>query len=158
MPKLLRKVAKEVAKSASNGVREVLPDGPYELALTSCKVSPKEGPSGPYWIAEFSIPKGSDHAGRKFWTNLSLSEGARWKMAEFFTALGNPECDAATEDLIGTHCVGVIGQETQKQGAGMGQLRNVLQSLRLLDAGDDDDEDSDDDDEDDDEEDDEDDV
>ena len=128
MAKLTKSVAKEAREAASTGSRDPLDPGLYPVKLTKLEV--KEGAAGPYWACELTIPKGHENAGRKLWTNVSLSPKARFKVSEFFTAFGNPECTAETDDLFGITATAVVGQETQSQGAGMGQLRNTVVRLQ----------------------------
>lgn len=151
MAKLNSKVRKEAKAAGSDGTRKPLDPGKYTVKFTGLKVA--EGSKGPYWNVELTIPKGEDNAGRKFWTIVSLSENSRFKVNEFFTALGDPDCASETDDLIGTNCTAIIDTKTQTQGAGMGELRNVVRRMEPLDEADEDDDDSDDEDDSDDDED-----
>lgn len=68
------------------------PVGIYRCIIQ--KVELKDGASGfPYLSCECSIddPKFKEYSGRTFYTNLSLSPQARWKLDEAFDALGAPE-------------------------------------------------------------------
>ena len=144
----------ELKKAASSGGRKALPVGKYVMTLTKLELSKKEGPAGPYYIAEYTIPKDEKFGGRKVWDNMSLSEGARFKWVQLHTAYGDEEFTEDNVDFVGQKCVVVLAHGTQKAGAGMGELRNIVKNLLPLtedeedeDEDDDDDDDSDDEDE-----------
>src|SRR5665213_2283602 len=127
--KFTKTARSELKKAASDGGRKALPDGKYLVTLTACAPSKTEGEKGPYHVAEYTIPKGEKFGGRKFWDNMSLSEGARFKWVQLYTAFGDPNFTSDSDEFVGQKCIAVIGSETQKQGANMGDLRNIIKNL-----------------------------
>lgn len=137
MPKLNADTAKKV-EQAEDSFKPV-PDGVYILELRE-DVEVADGPKGPYWKWSFEIPeahegKDLEHAGRRFWTNTSLSADAFWKLKETFAAFGvSPDTD--TEDLVKKRVKAVIITGTIQSGPKKGQERNEIDKLLPLDAED----------------------
>jgi hypothetical protein len=137
MAKLNTETARKVEK-AEDGFKPV-PDGVYVLELRE-DVEVGEGGKGPYWKWTFEVPethdgKDLDYAGRRFWTNTSLSEAAFFKLKETFAAFGVPT-DTDTEDLVKKRVKAVIVTGTIQQGARKGEERSEIQRLLPLDADD----------------------
>lgn len=137
MPKLNAETAQKV-ENAEDGFKPV-PDGVYILELRE-DVEVAEGPKGTYWKWTFEIPaehdgKSLEHAGRRFWTNTSLSDAAYFKLKETFGAFGVPT-DTDTEDLVKKRVKGVIITGVIQSGAKKGQERSEIDRLLPLDADD----------------------
>lgn len=122
MPQLPKTKAKEVGNAESTAF-EALPAGPYVAALKDCKVAPKEGPSGPYWIWEFEVGQPEEYAKRRLWVNTSLSEAADWKLKEVFDAFG-ADYDTDTDELINQVVLLQVSQRIIEQGSRKGDLGN----------------------------------
>jgi hypothetical protein len=125
MPKLNAQLA-TAAGAAVTSSFEPLPEGVYQVALKGVDI--KEGQKGPYWVWEFEIPAGSDHAGRRFWLNTSLSEAALWKLNETFAAFG-ATTDTDTDELIGKVVKAVVVQRTIQAGARAGEVTNQIDQV-----------------------------
>jgi hypothetical protein len=134
MPKLNSEVATKV-ENAEDGFKPV-DEGIYTLQLVE-DVDVKEGKKGPYWKWTFVIPEGMEHAGRKFFTNTSLSDAAYFKLKETFTAFGVPT-NTDTEDLVGQKVKALITITTIQGGARSGELGNEISKLLPLDTPDED--------------------
>ena len=132
MPKLNSDVAERV-NSAEDGFKPV-DEGVYTLQLAE-DVSVHEGGKGPYWKWTFVIPEGMQHAGRKFFTNTSLSEAAFFKLKETFGAFG-VATDTDTEDLVGQKVKALITIKTIQGGARAGEPGNEISRLLPLDTED----------------------
>lgn len=135
MPKLNADVAQKVGAS-EDGFKPV-DEGVYILQLME-DVAVKEGAAGPYWRWTFEVPKEHEgeelpNAGRRFWTNTSLSEAAYFKLKETFAAFGVPT-DTDTEDLVGRRVKAVIVIKTIQGGTRKGELGNEISKLLPLDA------------------------
>lgn len=131
MPKL----NKDLASAASEAVTtsfEPVPEGVYGVTLRGVDI--KEGQKGPYWVWEFEIPTGNDHAGRRFWLNTSLSEAALWKLNEVFSAFG-ATTDTDTDELIGKSVKAVVVQRTIQAGARSGEVTNQIDAVMPLAQG-----------------------
>lgn len=136
MPKLPKNIQKEAADANDDGDFKLLPDGRYKGTLTQVEVKPgEETPSGfDSWNCEFSKiqdPSGKVYPGR-LWDNVSLSPKSRWKVKQFYNAMGY-SLDSDTDEMIGDECVLVVGHEIAKQGKNAGKLRNVVNRLAPLD-------------------------
>lgn len=134
MPKLNDETASKV-ENAEDGFKPV-PEGVYTLKLVE-DVDVKEGQKGPYWKWTFEIPEGMEHAGRKFFTNTSLSDAAYFKLKETFAAFGVPT-NTDTEDLVGQQVKALIITKTIQGGSRVGELGNEISKLLPLDTEDDD--------------------
>jgi len=132
MPKLNQEIAQKV-ESAEDGFVPV-PEGVYTLQLLE-DVEVKDGKKAPYWRWTFAIPEGHEFAGRKFWTNTSLSEAAFFKLKETFAAFGVPT-DTDTEDLVGKKVKALILQRTIQGGSRAGEMGNEIDKLMPLDSDD----------------------
>jgi hypothetical protein len=71
---------------------EALPTGKYpvfvsDITMEECGPNSKN-PGKPYWHLELTIQEGHPHAGRKFWTNVMLFDGALYSLAQIAKALG----------------------------------------------------------------------
>lgn len=69
---------------------EPLPSGNYPVILTDGEIrySTSEKNKGkPYWHLEFTVVEGHPNAGRKFWGNVMLFEGALYSLAQIAKAL-----------------------------------------------------------------------
>lgn len=135
MAKLNQQVAEQV-DSAEDGFKPI-PEDVYIVQLMQ-DVEVGEGKRGPYWKWAFEIPaqhEGEDlpHAGRRFWTNTSLSSESFWKLKEAFTAFGVPT-DTDTEDLVGKRVKALIGVEVAKGGSRAGEPVNTIKKLLPLDT------------------------
>jgi hypothetical protein len=133
MPKLNTATAKAV-DSAEDGFKPV-PDGVYIVQLME-DVDVKEGAKGPYWRWTFEVPKEhegveQEFAGRRFWTNTSLSEQAYFMLKKTFEAFGVP-VDTDTEDLVGRRVKAMVTIKTINGGARQGQLGNEIGNLLPL--------------------------
>lgn len=129
MPKLNSEVASKV-ENAEDGFKPV-DEGVYTLRLLE-DVDVKEGAKGPYWKWTFEIPEGLPLAGRRFYTNTSLSDAAYFKLKETFAAFGVPT-DTDTEDLVGQKVKALVTITTIQQGARKGELSNEISKLLPLD-------------------------
>lgn len=141
MPKLTSEKASKV-EAAEDGFKPV-PEGIYILQLTE-DVDVREGGKGTYWRWAFEVPvshkvDGEDveqeHAGRKFWTNTSLSEAAYFKLKEAFKAFGVPT-DTDTKELVGRRVKAAIVIKTIQSGSRKGELGNEIDRLLPLDHAD----------------------
>lgn len=135
MAKLNSAVAQQV-NEAEDGFKPI-PEGVYIVQLMQ-DVEVGEGKRGAYWKWAFEIPaqhEGEDlqHAGRRFWTNTSLSQESFWKLKEAFEAFGVPT-DTDTEDLVGKRVKAHIGVEVAKGGSRQGEPVNNIKKLLPLDA------------------------
>jgi len=135
MAKLNSAVAEQV-NNAEDGFQPI-PEGVYILQLMQ-DVEVGEGKRGSYWKWAFEIPaqhEGADlqYAGRRFWTNTSLSNESFWKLKEAFTAFGVPT-DTDTEDLVGKRVKAHISVEVAKGGSRQGEPVNTIKKLLPLDA------------------------
>lgn len=134
MPKLNDETANKV-ENAEDGFKPV-EEGIYVLQLVE-DVDVKEGQKGPYWKWTFVIPEGEEHAGRKFFTNTSLSDAAYFKLKELFGAFGVPT-NTDTEDLVGQKVKAMIVIKTIQGGSRQGELGNEISKLLPLDTPDED--------------------
>lgn len=133
MPKLNDDVAAKVDE-AEDGFQPV-EEGIYVLELME-DVEVKEGKVAPYWRWTFEIPEGEKGAGRRFWTNTSLSDAAYWKLKEAFDAFGVPT-NTDTEDLVKRRVKALITIRTIEKGKREGELTNEIEKLLPLDHVDD---------------------
>lgn len=134
MPKLKDDVAAKV-DNAEDGFAPV-EEGVYVLQLME-DVTVKEGDKAPYWRWQFEIPKEHDgveldKAGRRFWTNTSLSDAAFFKLKETFGAFGVPT-NTDTEELVGQRVKAHITIKTIQSGARKGELSNEIVKLFPVD-------------------------
>ena len=130
MPKLNSDIANKV-EQAEDGFKPV-PEGVYVLQLME-DVDVRDGKKAPYWRWTFEIPEGEEFAGRRFWTNTSLSEAAYFKLKETFSAFGVPT-DTDTEELVGKRVKAVILQRTIQGGNRSGEIGNEIDKLMPLDS------------------------
>ena len=136
MPKLDDKKAAAV-EQAEDGFKPV-PEGVYILQLVKdVDVQESQSGKGPYWRWEFEVPKEHEgeeleHAGRKFWTNTSLSDAAYFKLKEAFQAFGVPT-NTDTEELVGRRVKAMVTIKTIQAGARKGQPGNEITKLLPLD-------------------------
>ncbi|AZS06685.1 hypothetical protein HOU95_gp122 [Streptomyces phage Hiyaa] len=133
MPKLDDKKAAAVDQ-AEDGFKPV-PEGVYIVQLME-DVDVKEGDKGTYWRWTFEVPKEHDgkeldHAGRRFWTNTSLSEAAFFKLKETFGAFGVPT-NTDTAELVGRKVKALITQRTIQGGQRKGEIGNEISKLLPL--------------------------
>lgn len=132
MPKLNKKIAKEVEESQAMSGGFLLDEGRYAARLR--KVTEEPGDEYPYWVWEFDgihDESGASHPGRQ-WNNTSLSPKSRGFMKATFEAFGY-SADSDTDEMIGEWVVLYIGQERQTQGRNAGQLRNYVIRLAEFD-------------------------
>lgn len=134
MPKLNQDVAQKV-NDAEDGFKPV-PENVYIVQLKE-DVDVKEGAKGPYWRWTFEIPETHEgeelqYAGRRFWTNTSLSDAAYFKLKETFAAFGVPT-DTDTEDLVGQKVKAVVIQRVIQGGQRAGEIGNEIDKLLPLD-------------------------
>lgn len=138
MPKLMDDVAAKVEET-EDGFKPV-DEGVYILQLME-DVSVHEGDKAPYWRWSFEIPKTHldadgtevelERAGRKFWTNTSLSDSAYFKLKEMFGAFGVPT-NTDTEELVGRRIKAHIIIKTIQGGNRKGELGNeILKALPI---------------------------
>lgn len=136
MPKLPKAVAKRVGEAESTGSFEALPEGTYIVQLIDVDGS-KEGPAGPYWSWEFDVVSDSDGdtalAGRKLWSNTSLSEKADFKMKEVFEAFGYTT-DSDTDEMVGEKIKVSVSQRPIEKGARKGQVGNNIERHMSLES------------------------
>lgn len=130
MPKLDDKKAAAVDQ-AEDGFKPV-EEGVYILQLME-DVDVKEGNKGTYWRWTFEVPKaheGEDlaHAGRRFWTNTSLSDSAYFKLKETFGAFGVPT-NTDTAELVGKKVKALIVQKVIDGGQRKGEIGNEISKL-----------------------------
>lgn len=135
MAKLNQQVAEQV-ENAEDGFKPI-PEGVYIVQLMA-DVEVGEGKRGPYWKWAFEIPaqhEGEDlqHAGRRFWTNTSLSQESFWKLKEAFEAFGVPT-STDTEDLVGKRVKAHISVEVARGGQRQGEPVNTVKKLLPLAA------------------------
>lgn len=133
MAKLDDKTASAVDQ-AEDGFKPV-PEGVYVLQLMA-DVDVKEGDKGTYWRWTFEIPekhedKELEHAGRRFWTNTSLSDAAYFKLKETFGAFGVPT-NTDTEELVGRKVKALITQKVIQGGQRKGEIGNEISKLLPL--------------------------
>lgn len=139
MPKLQDDVASKVDQ-AEDGFLPV-EEGIYILSLKA-DVDVKDGDAGPYWRWTFEVPEThpdadgveqpQEKAGRRFWTNTSLSAQAFFKLKETFAAFGVPT-NTDTEDLVGRRVKAHIIIKTIQGGQRKGELGNEISKLYPLD-------------------------
>lgn len=133
MPKLDDTKAAAVDQ-AEDGFKPV-EEGVYILQLME-DVDVKEGDKGTYWRWTFEIPKtheGKDlpNAGRRFWTNTSLSDSAYFKLKETFGAFGVPT-NTDTAELVGRKVKALITQKVIGGGQRKGDIGNEISKLLPL--------------------------
>lgn len=146
MPKLDDKKAAAVDK-AEDGFKPV-PEGTYIVQLME-DVDVKEGDKGTYWRWTFEVPKTAlvekdgeqveeelEYAGRRFWTNTSLSDAAYFKLKETFSAFGKPT-NTDTAELVGLRVKAVITQRVIQGGQRKGEIGNEISKLLPLSHEDD---------------------
>lgn len=126
MPQLSGDLAQKTAE-AEGGNFEPVPEDVY-LATLDCDVEVNAGVKAPYWKWTFIIPEGQEYAGRKFWTNTSLSENALWKLKEIFEAFGVPT-SYNTEDLVGRQVKLVVIQRIAEKGSRAGEMVNEIKQV-----------------------------
>lgn len=130
MPKLNTATAAAV-DSAEDGFKPI-EEGVYVLQLME-DVEVAEGKKGPYWKWTFVVPADAErYAGRKFFTNTSLSEAAFFKLKETFGAFG-VATDTDTEELVGRRVKALISITTIQGGQRKGDLGNEITKLMPLD-------------------------
>lgn len=124
MPKLNSERA-ELAAQTETSSYEPIPEGMYLAKLR--EVTSHEGRTAPYWRWEYEIMD-QPYVGRRMWDNTSLSDRALWRLKLVFEAFGVPT-DTDTDELVAKMVALNIGTEVQEQGAGAGQLRNVVRDV-----------------------------
>lgn len=139
MPKLNDEVATQV-ETAEDGFKPV-DEGIYVLFLKE-DVSVHDGDAAPYWRWTFEVPETHPNAdgeevpqakaGRRFWTNTSLSAAAHFKLKETFGAFGVPT-NTDTEDLVGRRVKAHIIIKTIQGGNRKGELGNEISKLFPID-------------------------
>lgn len=134
MPKLDSTTAAKV-EATEDGFKPV-EEGVYILQLME-DVSVHEGDKAPYWRWTFEVPKEhegveQEKAGRRFWTNTSLSDSAYFKLKETFGAFGVPT-NTDTEDLVGRRVKAMIVIKTIQGGNRKGELGNEISKMFPLD-------------------------
>jgi hypothetical protein len=132
MPKLDKKVAKEVESSEAMTGSFLLPEGRYAGRLM--KVEEKPGEEYPYWDWQFDAihdEEGVKHPGRQ-WNRTSLSPKSRGFLKATFAAFGySPDSD--TDEMLGEWVVLYLEQEKQTKGQNAGKMRNVVARLAPFD-------------------------
>lgn len=124
MPRLDDATAKKV-DAAEDGFKPI-PPGIYVVQLMEdVEVRESQTPNKPpYWKWTFEIPAGAEEfAGRRFWTNTSLSDAAHFKMKEMFGAFG-VSTNTDTAELVGRKIRAEISVTTAQGGTRKGQLVN----------------------------------
>lgn len=105
----------------------VLEPGVYEAVLV--EVVAKPGKVAPLWSWRYEVAPGQVGEGRTMFNNTSLSEEARWKMAETFQAFGVP-ANTNTDRLLGQRVkllvAKVIAQQGKRQGMFVNQIQEVM--------------------------------
>lgn len=132
MPKLDKKVAKEVEDSEAMSGSFLLDSGRYAARLR--KVTEMPGEEYPYWDWEFDAihdEKGTRHPGRQ-WNRTSLSPKSRGFLKATFEAFGY-SADSDTDEMIGEWVVLYLEQEAQTQGKNVGKMRNFVARLAPFD-------------------------
>jgi hypothetical protein len=133
MPKLPKKIQKEVDKTEAWGVGGggfLLDEGRYAARLKAVTVG--QGLKGEYWAFEWSKlhdEEGKEHRGRQ-WDNVSLSVPG--KMKQVFEGLGF-SVDSDTDEMIGEWAVLHLTQEVQTQGKRAGQTVNRIVGVTEFD-------------------------
>lgn len=136
MPQLNATTAQAVA-DAEDGFKPV-DAGIYILQLME-DVTVAEGAKGPYWSWKLEIPKtdpaGNElpSAGRRFFTNTSLSEAAFFKLKETFGAFGVPTT-TDTALLVGKMVRAYIVKKVITAGSRTGEIGNEISKLFPLDG------------------------
>jgi hypothetical protein len=68
-----------------------VPSGKYPVAITDIEVrksTSEKNPGKPYWSVEMTVQDGNKYAGRKFWGNVMLFEGALFSLSQLLKATG----------------------------------------------------------------------
>lgn len=130
MPRLSNETAAKV-EDAEDGFKPLDP-GIYVVQLME-DVEIKEGKKGIYWKWTLEIPEGLENAGRRLWTNTSLSEAAFFKLKEMFSAFGVPT-STDTEELVGKKIRVQVKQVTINGGARAGELGNEIEKCLPLEG------------------------
>lgn len=130
MPRLKDDVAAKV-EAAEDGFKPLDP-GIYVVQLKE-DVEIKEGAKGTYWKWTLEIPAGEPGAGRRLWTNTSLSEAAFFKLKEMFAAFGVP-VNTDTEELVGRKIRVQVKHATINQGSRKGELSNEIEKCLPLEG------------------------
>ncbi len=130
MPQLNTAMAEKV-NAAEDGFKPLDP-GIYVVQLHD-DVEVKEGDKGPYWRWTFQIPADQPNAGRRFWTNTSLSEAAFFKLKEIFAAFGVSTA-TDTAELVGRKIRVQVKHSVVQKGARTGEITNEIEKCLPLDG------------------------
>lgn len=130
MPQLNAAMAERVEK-AEDGFKPLDP-GVYTVFLRD-DVEVKEGDKGPYWRWTFEVPADEPNAGRRLWTNTSLSEAAFFKLKEIFAAFGVSTA-TDTETLVGKRIRVQVKHTVIQKGARAGEISNEIEKCLPLDG------------------------
>lgn len=108
---------------------EALPAGVYSVAIIDME-EVSSSPSGyPYFKVTMEILDG-EFAGRRQWSNLSLSPKAMWKLQEALIAFGESpdsltgEFDFDPEKYLGVECLITVAQTTYE-----GRISNTVEAF-----------------------------
>lgn len=108
---------------------EALPAGVYSVAIIDME-EVSSSPSGfPYFKVTMEILDG-EFAGRRQWSNLSLSPKAMWKLQEALIAFGESpdsltgEFDFDPEKYLGVECLITVTQTTYE-----GKISNTVEAF-----------------------------
>lgn len=80
-----------------------IPEGVHRFKIVDFEE--RAGPKGPYWAYTLEVEENSPFDGQNVWTNISLSDAARWKLEEFLDALQIDEGVQITGDAFLGQCL-----------------------------------------------------
>ena len=80
-----------------------IPEGVHRFKIVDYEE--REGPKGAYWAYTMEVEENSPFDGQNVWTNISLSDAARWKLEEFLDALQIDEGVQITGDAFLGQCL-----------------------------------------------------
>jgi hypothetical protein len=111
-----------------------IPAGVYKVVALEFQENQSESSEYPYYKTTLEISEG-DHAGRKLFTNFSLSPKAAWKLREALVAFGESEESLKGDfdlDIFayqGVECKAAVTQEAYQ-----GNMQNRVTSLAPINA------------------------
>lgn len=129
MPKLNAAVAQQAAENKSDDF-EALPPGVYRVRLREVEAAQSQN-NNPMWKVTLDVVD-DEFKNRRLWTNVTLTEKAMFKVAEFFAAFGVPT-DTDTDDMLGSECKASVSQRIIPTGNRAGEMGNNVDRLLPLD-------------------------
>jgi hypothetical protein len=103
---------------------EPLPTGKYPVTITDGSLEecgPKsKNPGKNYWHLELTVDEGHPNAGRKFWSNVMLFDGALYSLAQLLKAIGREDLIKSgkiptdVDTVTGKQVVAVVARQRDK--------------------------------------------